>query len=192
MILTKVSYIVIIFLDIYIYIYSQTHSDPGDDEILDLTEPNNNKNPRVNWQGIWIKVESEAEYQKIRAWEKKKYTHILRNKFGVDTITDLTDNALKEMSVEDFFYCFNRVGIFDPVFFYLDSGTNEIVSYIQSQDMKVSIMMEALDRNIQITPFTNSVGIMMDGWMNDIEEEDDDEDMADQKPKKDLENKHDG
>ena len=97
------------------------------------------------------------------------------------------------MSVEDFFFCFNGVGIYDPVFFYLDSGTNEIISHIQSQNMEISIMMEALNRNIQVTPFTNSVGIMMDGWMNDNEEygtnmtvDDNDEDMPDKKQKRDL------
>ena len=74
------------------------------------------------------------------------------------------------MSVEDFFYCFNRVGIYDAVFFYVDSGTNQIVSHIQvhtqSQNTNLSIMNEVMNRNIQIRLFTNSDGVMIDGWGN--------------------------
>ena len=164
---------------------------------------------RVKWQGIWIKVASEAEFTKITNWEAKKYSHILKNKFGVDSINDLTDNALKEMSDENFFYCFNRVGIYDPVFWYFDFGTNEIVSHIQShtqsQNTELSIMMQVFQRNIQVRPFTNSDGVMIDGWGNKnekdgtrmtVDNDDDNEYYFDSEEMvhktQDPENKHDG
>ena len=53
----------------------------------------------------------------------------------MDTITDLTDNLLKQMSVEDFFFCYNKVGIYDPVFYNVNSETNEIASYVQKEKM---------------------------------------------------------